>query len=83
VPLLRVVSAFVHQGQARDVEAVMVDGRWLMRDGLLLTMDEAAIVGEADRIGRAAWRRLFAERPELVPPPGFHPVAREGRPPHR
>jgi 5-methylthioadenosine/S-adenosylhomocysteine deaminase len=82
VPLLRVVSAFVHQGQARDVEAVMVDGRWLMRDGALLTMDEAAIVREADRVGRAAWQRLFAEQPALVPPPGFHPVAREGRPPH-
>ena len=47
----------------------MVDGRWLMRDGVLRTMDEAAIVHEADRIGRAAWRRLFEERPELRPPP--------------
>lgn len=73
VPLLRVVSCFVHQGQARDVEAVMVDGRWLMRDGTLLTMDEETIVQEADRIGRAAWQRLFAERPELIPPAGFHP----------
>jgi 5-methylthioadenosine/S-adenosylhomocysteine deaminase len=51
----------------------MVDGRWLMRDGTLLTMDEAAIVHEADRIGRAAWRRRFAERPGLIPPAGFHP----------
>ena len=33
MPVLRVVSVFVHQGQARDVEAVMVDGPWLMRDG--------------------------------------------------
>jgi 5-methylthioadenosine/S-adenosylhomocysteine deaminase len=73
VPLLRVVACFVHQGQARDVEAVMVDGRWLMRDGVLLTMDEATIVQEADRIGRAVWQRLFAERPTLVPPSGFHP----------
>jgi 5-methylthioadenosine/S-adenosylhomocysteine deaminase len=81
VPLLRVVSCFVHQGQARDVEAVMVDGRWLMRDGAVLTMDEAAIVQEADRIGRAAWQRLFAERPALVPPSGFHPAAHEKRTP--
>jgi 5-methylthioadenosine/S-adenosylhomocysteine deaminase len=79
VPLLRVVSAFVHQGQARDVEAVMVDGRWLMRDGVLLTMDEALTVREADRVGRAAWQRLFAEQPTLVPPPGFHPAVR-GKP---
>jgi 5-methylthioadenosine/S-adenosylhomocysteine deaminase len=71
VPLLRVVSCFVHQGQARDVEAVMVDGRWLMRDGSLLTMDEAAVVQQADHVARAAWQRLFAERPGLTPPAGF------------
>ncbi len=74
VPLLRVVSCFVHQGQGRDVEAVMVDGRWLMRDGIVHTMDEEAIVREADRIGRAAWRRLFEERPEFQPPPGLNLV---------
>jgi 5-methylthioadenosine/S-adenosylhomocysteine deaminase len=73
VPLLRVVSCFVHQGQAHDVEAVMVDGHWLMRDKVLLTMDEAAIVREADRIGRAAWQRLFADQPALSPPSGFRP----------
>jgi 5-methylthioadenosine/S-adenosylhomocysteine deaminase len=80
VPLLRVVSSFVHQGQARDVEAVMVDGLWLMRDGVVLTLDEPSIVQEADRVGRAAWRRLFAERPDLVPPAGMHPAVCEGRP---
>ena len=36
VPVLRAVSTFVHQAQARDVEAVMVDGQWLMRDGKVL-----------------------------------------------
>jgi 5-methylthioadenosine/S-adenosylhomocysteine deaminase len=77
VPLLRVVSCIVHQGQARDVEAVMVDGCWLMRNGALLTMDEAAIVQEADRIGRAAWQRLFTARPEIIPPAGFRPLACE------
>lgn len=70
-PMLRVVSCFVHQGQARDVEAVMVDGHWLMRDGIVRTLDEAAIVQEAERIGRTAWQRLFAERPDLVVPHGF------------
>ncbi|MBX6376096.1 MAG: amidohydrolase family protein [Acetobacteraceae bacterium] len=73
VPRLRIVSDFVHQGQAADVESVMVDGRWIMRDGRVLTMDEAAIVREADRIARRAWARLFAERPDLEVPPGFAP----------
>jgi 5-methylthioadenosine/S-adenosylhomocysteine deaminase len=75
VPLLRVVSCFVHQGQARDVEAVMVDGRWLMRDRKLCTLDEALIVREADRIGRAAWQRLFAQHPDLSPPSGMQVTA--------
>src|SRR5437660_2697033 len=70
-PALRVVSCFVHQGMAGDVEAVMVDGRWIMRDGRVLTMDETAIVADADRIARAAWRKLFEHRPELARPPGL------------
>jgi hypothetical protein len=41
-------------------------------DGVLCTVDEELIVREADRIGRAAWQRLFAERPDLSPPPGMH-----------
>jgi 5-methylthioadenosine/S-adenosylhomocysteine deaminase len=48
----------------------MVDGRWIMRDGRVLTLDEPALVAEADRIARAAWRRLFERRPELPRPPG-------------
>ena len=73
-PALRVVSTFVHQGQAGDVQSVMVDGRWIMRDRRVLTLDETAIVDEADRIARAAWRRLFEERPELSRPPGMAPL---------
>jgi 5-methylthioadenosine/S-adenosylhomocysteine deaminase len=70
-PALRPVSCFVHQGQAGDVESVMVDGRWLMRARRVLTLDEPAIVAEAERVARAAWARLFAERPDLQRPPGF------------
>ena len=70
-PALRVVSCFVHQGLPSDVEAVMVDGRWIMRNGRVLTLDEPALVAEADRIARAAWRRLFERRPELPRPSGF------------
>ena len=70
-PALRVVSDFVHNGQASDVRSVMVDGRWLMRDHRVVTLDEPAIVAEAERIARAAWGRLFAERPDLKRPPGL------------
>ena len=72
-PALRVVSDFVHNGQAGDVESVMVDGRWLMRDRRVLTLDEPAVIAEAERVARAAWARLFAARPELPRPPGLDP----------
>jgi 5-methylthioadenosine/S-adenosylhomocysteine deaminase len=78
VPALRPVSCFVHQGQAADVESVMVDGRWLMRDRRVLTLDERAIVAEADHVARAAWTRLFAERPGLTRPPGLDLSPRPG-----
>lgn len=74
VPRMRLVSTFVHQGQAADIESVMVDGAWIMRDGAVLTMDEAAIVDEADRIARRAWARLLHDRPDLEVPPGFSPA---------
>ena len=70
-PALRIVSDVVHNGQASDVRDVMVDGRFVMRDRRVLTLDEPAVVAEADRIARAAWRRLFAERRDLAPPAGF------------
>ena len=70
-PVLRVVSDFVHNGQAGDVESVMVDGHWIMRDHRVLTLDEPALVAEAERVARAAWSRLFAARPDLPRPPGL------------
>jgi 5-methylthioadenosine/S-adenosylhomocysteine deaminase len=78
-PALRVVSDFIHNGQAADVRSVMVDGRWVMRDHRVMTLDEPAIVREADRIARAAWGRLFAERPDLPRPPGLDTTPRSER----
>jgi 5-methylthioadenosine/S-adenosylhomocysteine deaminase len=73
VPVMRVVSDYVHQGRGSDVEAVMVDGRWIMRGGRILTMDEEGIVADAQNIAQRAWRRLFAGDPRLQKPPGFQP----------
>jgi 5-methylthioadenosine/S-adenosylhomocysteine deaminase len=75
VPVLRAVATFVHQGQARDVGSVMVDGRWLMRDGAVLTMDEPAVLAEAQRVANAAWKRQFRARLDLKVPDGFSPDA--------
>jgi len=73
VPMLRAVSNFVHNGQARDVQSVMVDGRWLMRDGVVLTMNEAEILAEAQRVANASWSRQF--RKQFKAPAGFSPEA--------
>lgn len=75
VPVLRAVSDFVHNGQARDVEAVMVDGRWTMRDGKVLGMDEAGIVARAQKTAEACWQRLLAKRRDIKLPEGFNPAA--------
>jgi 5-methylthioadenosine/S-adenosylhomocysteine deaminase len=71
VPTLRPVAVFVYQGQARDVESVMVDGRWLMRDGKVLSMNEEEVIREADRVSREIWVRYFKDHPELEMPEGF------------
>jgi 5-methylthioadenosine/S-adenosylhomocysteine deaminase len=74
VPMLRAVSNFVHNGQARDVQSVMVDGRWLMRDGRVLSMDEATILASAQQVANKAWSRQFKKRFDK-PPAGFSPAA--------
>jgi cytosine/adenosine deaminase-related metal-dependent hydrolase len=76
VPTLRIVSAFIHNGQPGDIESVMVDGRWLMRDGKVLTMDEADIVSRAQEIGLRAWHELVQRYPDVpfpirLPPAGL------------
>jgi 5-methylthioadenosine/S-adenosylhomocysteine deaminase len=71
VPQLRPVSTFSHQGQAGDVESVMVDGQWLMRDRKLMTMDEKKIIRYANDIAQRAWRKLFVDNPSFEVPVGF------------
>ena len=68
VPTTRIVSGFVHNGQPGDIEAVMVGGAFVMRDGRVLTVDEEAVVREADRIGRRAWAQMLERYPTLPLP---------------
>ena len=74
VPTLRIVSSWIHNGQAGDVESVMVDGRWLMRDRTVLTIDEADVVTRAEEIARRVWHQLVDRYPNVpfpitLPPP--------------
>lgn len=67
VPALRIVSAWIHNGQPADIEAVMVDGRFLMRDRRVLTMDEPALIAAADKVGRRVWAKVRESGPIAVP----------------
>jgi 5-methylthioadenosine/S-adenosylhomocysteine deaminase len=48
-PLYDVVSHLVYAAKGADVRHVVVEGRVVMRDRKLLTLDEGAVVAEADR----------------------------------
>lgn len=67
VPAGRILSAWIHNGQPSDIEAVMVDGRFVMRDRRILTLDEDALVREADAVGRRVWRQVLEATPVRVP----------------
>jgi 5-methylthioadenosine/S-adenosylhomocysteine deaminase len=67
VPAGRIVSAWIHNGQPSDIESVMVDGQFIMRNRKVLTMDEERIIAEADRVGRRIWSQVQAAGPITVP----------------
>jgi 5-methylthioadenosine/S-adenosylhomocysteine deaminase len=67
VPAMRIVSAWIHNGQPSDIESVMVDGHFVMRDRKILTMDEDRLVAEADRVGRRVWTQVLAAGAVPVP----------------
>ncbi len=47
-----IYAQLVYAAKSTDVTDVMVDGRWLMRDRKLLTVDEEALLAEADSYAR-------------------------------
>jgi len=67
VPAVRIVSAWIHNGQPNDIESVMIDGRFVMRDRKMLTVDEAAIIAEADKVGRRVWTEVQKQSPIAIP----------------
>jgi 5-methylthioadenosine/S-adenosylhomocysteine deaminase len=48
-PLHHVVSQIVYSARASDVRTVIVNGRIVLREGKLLTIDEEAVMGECSR----------------------------------
>jgi 5-methylthioadenosine/S-adenosylhomocysteine deaminase len=59
-------SQLVYAAKAHDVQHVMIDGRWVMRDRLLLTLDEAKIRTEAQRIANQVGAFIARREQSLV-----------------
>ena len=52
-----VVSSLVYSAQSSDVRTSIIDGRVVMRDGELKTMDETAVIADANREAKALTER--------------------------
>ncbi|MCL7454795.1 MAG: amidohydrolase family protein [Anaerolineae bacterium] len=61
-----VYSQLVYAAKAHDVRHVMIDGRWVMRDRELLTLDEAEVRAEAQRIASQVGAFLARREQSLV-----------------
>jgi 5-methylthioadenosine/S-adenosylhomocysteine deaminase len=48
----------------------MVDGNFLMRDRKVLTIDEPALLDEAQTVTQRVWERLIAAYPDIARPEG-------------
>ena len=57
-PIINLVSSLVHYGHPGCVESVMVEGRFLMRDGEVTCMNVRDTLDAAQEATVAAWRRL-------------------------
>ena len=67
VPAVRILSAWIHNGQPSDIESVMIGGRFVMRDRTITTVDEPAIIAEADKVARRIWTEVQKQSPIVVP----------------
>jgi len=67
IPSGRVLSVWIHNGQPSDIETVMVDGKFIMRDHRILTVDEEAIMEEAYRVNERVWGRILRDGPLDLP----------------
>jgi 5-methylthioadenosine/S-adenosylhomocysteine deaminase len=69
-PVIRLVSNIVHYGHPGIVHSVIVDGEFVMRDRKVLTIDEQALLDEAQAVTQRVWERMIAANPDITPPPG-------------
>jgi cytosine/adenosine deaminase-related metal-dependent hydrolase len=71
-PQIDPAGTLVFQTGSDDVRTVMVDGKIVKRDGVLLGVDLAELTNRADESARAVLERVQATVPQL---PGTAPAA--------
>ncbi|RPJ37471.1 MAG: hypothetical protein EHM27_13105 [Deltaproteobacteria bacterium] len=76
-PILNLISNLVHYGHPGAVESVMVDGKFVMLEGKVLTMNEADTIRNAQEAAESAWRRLQESSPD-IPMPSIFPKGQKG-----
>ncbi len=69
VPMVNPVSCIVHNAHAADVDTVIVDGRALMRNRQVLTMDETEVKRRAQQVTETLWDRFQQTYPNAELPP--------------
>ena len=60
----------MHYGHPGLVRSVIVDGEFVMRDGKVLTVDEPALLAEAQAVTERVWKRMIEANPDIARPPG-------------
>ena len=61
------IAALVTAMHSTNIESTMCDGKWLMRDRKILTLDEEAIVKEAQERSNAIYKRAGIVLPDRFP----------------
>jgi len=69
-PIFNLTSNIVHYGHPGCVDAVMVDGKFLMCDSKILSMNEADVIQNAQTAANGAWQRFKDMYPDVSMPSG-------------
>jgi 5-methylthioadenosine/S-adenosylhomocysteine deaminase len=67
LPMHDPVANFVNAMREHNVESVMADGRWLMRERRLLTVDEPAVIAAAIAAADSIRARAGIKLPQRFP----------------
>ena len=69
-PIHHPVSAIVYSALGHEVTSVMIDGRFVMRDGIVGTVDETAVRRQAQVSADALTKRAGTDSAKRRPWPG-------------